>query len=293
MASAAASGGPRAGAAWRSRVATAAYWVVGGAIAVLFVFPMIWSLIRSLQTSKAFLTAPSWGSIVQLTFKNYSSLLNVGSGILQYALNSLLVGIASAIVTVILATMAGYGFARFGFPFKRLSFLLILAVFLVPFQSLLAPLMYVLKTVQLDNSLAGLAVVYITFQLPLSVFIMRNSFAQVPRSLEEAAILDGASAFAILFRVMWKLVFPGTVTVALFTFLFAWNEFLASLTFITANTRYTLPVALVNVELGAFGQVNYGVLEAGAVIAMLPCLVLFLILQRYYVRGLLAGATKG
>jgi multiple sugar transport system permease protein len=127
----------------------------------------------------------------------------------------------------------------------------------------------------------------------LVIFIRRNSFAQVPRALEEAAILDGASPFSILRRVMWKLVFPGTVTVALFTFLFAWNEFLASLTFITTNTRYTLPVALVNVELGAFGQVNYGVLEAGAVIAMVPCLVLFLILQRYYVRGLLAGATKG
>jgi multiple sugar transport system permease protein len=293
MASAAASGGRPKGAVRRSRAAMVAYWVVGGAIAVLFVFPMIWSLIRSLQTSKAFLSAPTWGSMVQLTFRNYSNLLNVGSGILQYALNSLLVGIATAIVTVILATMAGYGFARFSFPFKRLGFVLILAVFLVPFQSLLAPLMYVLKTIHLDNSLAGLAVVYITFQLPLSVFIMRNSFAQVPRALEEAAILDGASTFAILRRVMWKLVFPGTVTVALFTFLFAWNEFLASLTFITTNTRYTLPVALVNVELGTFGQVNYGVLEAGAVIAMVPCLVLFLLLQRYYVRGLLAGATKG
>jgi multiple sugar transport system permease protein len=283
--------GARAG--WRSRTAVAAYWITGGLIAVLFVFPLIWALFRSLQTSKAFLGAPTWGSLIHLTFSNYSNLLNVGSGILQYALNSLLVGIASAIVTVILATMAGYAFARFSFPLKRTAFILVLAVFMVPFQSLLAPLMYVLRTVHLENSLYGLAAIYITFQLPLSVFIMRNSFAQIPRALEEAAILDGASPFAVLRHVMWRLVFPGTVTVGLFTFLFSWNEFLASLTFITTNTRYTLPVALVNVELGAFGQVNYGVLEAGAVLAMIPCLVLFLFLQRYYVRGLLAGSTKG
>src|ERR1700677_5346197 len=118
MASAAASGGLRARTVWRSRAATVAYWAVAGANAVLVVFPMIWSLIRSLQTSRAFLSAPSWGSVVHLTFRNYSNLLNVGSGILQYALNSLLVGIASAIVTVILATMAGYGFARFTFPLQ-------------------------------------------------------------------------------------------------------------------------------------------------------------------------------
>jgi multiple sugar transport system permease protein len=280
-------------AAWRSRAAVAGYWVIGVVTAVVFVFPLIWALIRSLQTPKAFLGAPTWHSLVELTFNNYGNLLNVGSGILRYAANSLIVGIASAVVTVLLATMAGYGFARFGFPLKRTAFLLILAVFMVPFQSLLAPLMYVLRTMHLDNSLIGLAAIYITFQLPLSVFIMRNSFSQIPKTLEEAAIIDGASTFDILRHVMWKLVFPGTVTVALFTFLFAWNEFLASLTFITTNTRYTLPVALVNVELGAFGQVSYGVLEAGAVLAMIPCLILFLILQRYYVRGLLAGATKG
>jgi multiple sugar transport system permease protein len=280
-------------AAWRSRAALTGYWVVGVVTAVIFVFPLIWALIRSLQTPKAFAGAPTWGSLADLTVKNYSNLLNVGSGILRYALNSLLVGIASAIVAVLLATMAGYGFARFRFPFKRTSFLLVLAVFLVPFQSLLAPLLYVLRTLHLDNSLIGLAAVYITFQLPLSVFIMRNSFAQIPRALEEAAIIDGASTFAVMRHIMWKLVFPGTVTVALFTFLFAWNEFLASLTFITTNTKYTLPVALVNVELGAFGQVSYGTLEAGAVLAMVPCLILFLVLQRYYVRGLLSGATKG
>jgi multiple sugar transport system permease protein len=279
--------------AWRSRAALIVYWVVGVVTAVIFVFPLIWALIRSLQTPKAFVGAPTWHSVVDLTFSNYSNLLNVGSGILRYALNSLLVGIASAIITVLLATMAGYGFARFAFPFKRIAFILVLAVFLVPFQSLLAPLMYVLRTLHLDNSLIGLGAIYVTFQLPLSVFIMRNAFAQVPRALEEAAIIDGASTFAVLRHIMWKLVFPGTVTVALFTFLFAWNEFLASLTFITTNTRYTLPVALVNEELGAFGQVSYGVLEAGAVLAMIPCLLLFLILQRYYVRGLLSGATKG
>ena len=134
---------------------------------------------------------------------------------------------------------------------------------------------------------------YSTFNLPFGVFVMRNTFSQVPAELEESARVDGAGTFTTLWRVMRPLVAPGIATTVLYAFLFAWTEFLAALTFLTQQGTYTFPVALLNVETGTFGTVNYGHLVAGAVIAMVPCAVLYLALQRYYVQGLMSGAVKG
>lgn len=150
----------------------------------------------------------------------------------------------------------------------------------------------VLNRIHLTDSLAGLILLYITFQLPFSVFIMRNSFAQVPEAIEEAAMIDGAGTIGVLLRMMCPLVLPGVVTVALFTFFFGWNEFLAALILLTTDQNFTLPIALNNLQVGLYGQVDYGILDAGAVVAMLPCLAVFLVLQRYYIRGLAAGAVK-
>ena len=150
------------------------------------------------------------------------------------------------------------------------------------------------------NSLLGLVLFYSTFNLPFGVFVMRNTFSQVPAELEESARVDGAGTFTTLWRVMRPLVAPGIATTVLYAFLFAWTEFLAALTFLTQQGTYTFPVALLNfpvallnVETGTFGAVNYGYLVAGAVIAMVPCVVLYLALQRYYVQGLMSGAVKG
>ncbi len=112
--------------------------------------------------------------------------------------------------------------------------------------------------------------------------------------MEESAVIDGASTRQVLTRVMGPLVVPGMMTVCIYTFLFSWTEFLAALTFLTSNSLFTLPVELLNLEQnGAFGQVSFALLESGAVIAMLPAVVVYLALQRYYVAGFLSGAVKG
>lgn len=120
-----------------------------------------------------------------------------------------------------------------------------------------------------------------------------NSFLQVPRDLLDAARVDGASVMRTLVSVLRPLVLPGIATTALYAFLFSWTEFLAALIFLTNDSLFTLPVALINVESGNYGAVNYGLLLAGAVIAMIPCAVVYVSLQRYYVRGLVSGALKG
>lgn len=167
-----------------------------------------------------------------------------------------------------------------------------MATMMIPFQSILTPLFLILKFLGLQNNLFGLVLVYTTFQLPFSIFMMRNSFDAIPSALIEAARIDGASQWALLRRIMMPLALPGVATVAMFAFLNSWNEFLAALIFLSDQNKFTLPIMLVNVSSGIYGIIDWGALQAGITVTMFPCIVLFLALQRYYVRGLTAGAVK-
>jgi multiple sugar transport system permease protein len=144
----------------------------------------------------------------------------------------------------------------------------------------------------LANSLAGLAIVHTILQMPFSVYLMRNSFEAVPHEIEEAAIVDGCSSFVAFRRIFLPLVKPGIVTVALFAFITSWNEFLAALIFMNKETAFTLPILLVSVRIGHFGAVDWGALQAGIMISILPCIMIYTFLQKYYVSGLLSGAVK-
>jgi len=134
--------------------------------------------------------------------------------------------------------------------------------------------------------------VYITFQLPFEIFMMRNAFDSVPQEIEEAALVDGCGAFGAMRRVMLPIVAPGIVTVVMFAFLAAWNEFLAALILLGSQEKFTLPIMLLSAQSGVYGTVNWGALQAGVTITMLPAAALFLILQRYYIAGLASGAVK-
>ena len=276
----------------RRRAGLAVYLTVGTVASILFVLPLAWAVFRSLLPDTLVTSAPSSADVRHLTLANYSGLIS-GGNILHFALNSLLVAAMTAAVTAVVATMAGYGFARFRFRGSGLVFALILATLMVPFQALLTPLFLEMHTLRLLNSLVGLALFYTTFNLPFGVFVMRNTFLQIPWELSEQAAVDGASAARTLVSVLRPLVVPGIATTILYAFLFSWTEFVGALVFLTSNDLYTLPLALLNMEYGSVGQVNFGYLEAGAVIAMIPCLVLYVALQRYYIRGLTSGVVKG
>ncbi|MGH3204105.1 MAG: carbohydrate ABC transporter permease [Streptosporangiaceae bacterium] len=275
----------------RRRTGLAVYLIAGTVASILFVLPLAWGVFRSLLPSTLVTSAPSTADVHHVTFTNYSGLIR--GGILHYALNSLLVAAMTAAATAVVATMAGYGFARFRFRGSGLVFALVLATLMVPFQALLTPLFLEMHTLGLTNNLIGLALFYTTFNLPFGVFVMRNTFLQIPWELSEQAAVDGASATRTLVSVLRPLVVPGIATTVLYAFLFSWTEFVGALTFLTSNDLYTLPLALLNMEYGSVGQVNFGFLEAGAVIAMIPCVVLYIALQRYYIRGLTSGVVKG
>jgi multiple sugar transport system permease protein len=276
----------------RSRAGFLLYLTGGTLASLVFLVPLAWAVLRSFMPSTLVTQAPSGKDFSHLTTENYSGLISANN-ILHYALNSLLVAVGTGLLTALVASLAGYGFARFRFRGSAIVFALVLATLMVPFQALLTPLFLEMHTLGLLNSLVGLALFYTTFNLPFGVFVMRNTFLQIPWELSEAAAVDGASTVRTLISVLRPLVLPGIATTLLYAFLFSWTEFVGALTFITSNSLYTLPLALLNMEYGSVGQVNFGYLEAGAVIAMVPCVLLYVGLQRFYIRGLTSGVVKG
>jgi multiple sugar transport system permease protein len=268
-------------------------YVVAAILAVVvFVVPLVWSVLRAFQPASVITAPPGASSFTKLTLANFRGLASEGH-ILRAVGNSLIVAISTAILTTLLATSAGYGLGRFRFRGANVAFALILVTLMIPFQAILTPLFLELNAMHLTNSLLGLVLFYATVNLPFGVFVMRTTFASIPVALEEAARVDGAGTLRTFNHVLRPLVVPGMATTALYAFLAAWTEFLGALTFLTSQNLYTLPVSLVNLQLQAYGQVNYGFLAAGAVIAMVPCVILFVALQRYYVEGMAAGGVKG
>jgi multiple sugar transport system permease protein len=272
----------------RKPTTVAGFYSTSTVLAILFLSPMAWTLFSSVHGRQASTGGTSgWG------VDNYRRLFHYGSGLSAYLLNTTLVAVVAVVVTVVTTTLGGYAVARFSFPGKNLLFLVTLAILMVPYTTILVPLYVLLGWIGLQNSLIGLGLVLAMFQLPFGLFMMRNSFEALPVELEEAALIDGCTPTGALRRVLLRGVAPGMVTVALFSFLAAWNEFVAPLIFLTDGSKFTLPVALFNLQSGNLGSVDFGALQSGVVTAAVPCVVVFLLLQRYYVRGFTSGALKG
>ncbi|TQJ30838.1 carbohydrate ABC transporter permease [Microbacterium sp. SLBN-146] len=261
--------------------------VMTGALAIIFLYPLVWTTISSFSPQAGSAQTDGWG------FGNYISLANFQAGIWVYLGNSLFVSLLTVVLTLATSFFGGYAFARFHFPGKNLLFLLVLAILMVPYATLLIPLYVILNAIGLNNSLVGVALVLTMFQLPFSMFMMRISFESIPKEMDEAALVDGCNSFSALWRVLLPAVKPGLITVGLFAFLTAWNDFIAPLILISDTNRMTLPLAVANLRGQVMGVIDYGATEAGVVVLALPCVVLFLVLQRHYVRGFMSGAFKG
>jgi multiple sugar transport system permease protein len=271
----------------RARAGAVGFHSTATVLAVLFLVPTVWTAIASVNGHQANNGRPGWGTA------NYDRLVHYGIGLGGYLANTALVAAITVTVTVVVTTLGGYAVARFAFPGRNVVFLVTLAILMVPYTTILIPLYVLLGWIGLQNSLLGLGLVLAVFQLPFGLFMMRNSFEALPVELEEAALIDGCTTAGALRRVLLRGVMPGMVTVALFSFLAAWNEFVAPLIFLTDGAKFTLPLALFNLQSGNLGSVDFGALQAGVVTAAVPCVVVFLLLQRHYVRGFTSGALRG
>ncbi|MGP9539134.1 carbohydrate ABC transporter permease [Brachybacterium sp. AOP43-C2-M15] len=271
---------------------TIPYAVLGVLFALIFSVPLLWSILRAFQPHEVILGTPGLAETFDLTAENFAVFFSE-STMWRPVLNSIIVSLSTAALTALVATLAGYGFSKFRFRGSRLAFSLILLSMMVPFQAILTPLYLQMNAVGLTDSLLGLILFYSNFALPFGIFLMKNTFDTIPQALEDSAIVDGVGTGRMLVSVLRPLILPGFASAALYAFLTSWTEFLGALTFLTTEKYFTLPIALLNIQVGTYGEVDFGQLVAGAVIAMIPCVILYVSLQKFYVKGLAAGAVKG
>jgi len=277
----------------RRSLPRAAWWTLNVALTVLFLSPLVVMLSMAFKSSgdqghippTLLPQHPTWDNFVKLTSVQ-------GLNIFHNLLNSVMVSVSATLLVVLFASMAGYGIARTKFPGAGIVFFVALASFMIPFQAILTPLYMLLKNMGLNDSLVGLTLVYVTFNLPFALFIMRNAFASVPQALEEAARIDGCGTIRAIVQIMLPIVKPGLITASLMTFFNTWNEFFAALIFLSNQGKYTLPIMLTLIQGQQYGQVDWGLLQAGVMVTMLPCIIIFITLQRYYVQGMLSGSVK-
>jgi len=262
-------------------------------LALLFVSPFFWSAINSLKPAAEASASPPTFLPSVVSFENFTKLAGYGAGVGRYFLNSLITAAMSVALSIFFSFTAGYGFARFRFPFKNTMFFIIILTMILPFQTIITPLFFFMNWLGLANSFFGLALVYTVLQVAFGTLVMRTTFASIPIEIEEAARIDGCGSTILLLRVMLPLAIPGIVTVGIIAFINAWNEFLASLIFMSKENLFTLPVMLSNVRSGPYGSIDWGELQAGLMVATIPCMILFLLLQKRYVSGLTSGSVKG
>jgi multiple sugar transport system permease protein len=261
------------------------------ALYLLFaLFPIYWIVKISFTPDRKLFkeAARLWPS--SLTLDHFSTLFS-GTPFLVYFKNSLIVSGSTAILVVLLAALAGYALSRFRFAGAGLARGFLLATQIFPLVLLITPLYRIFATLGLINTLPGLVLIYVVFNLPFAVFLMQGFFDNVPAELEEAALIDGCTRFAAFRRVVLPMTLPGIVATLGFAFTGAWSELLFGLMFINSDANKTVAVGLLNF-VGKFG-VDWGQITAAAVISLLPVFLFFGIIQRYLISGLTVGAVKG
>jgi multiple sugar transport system permease protein len=276
----------------RPRAAIVCVAVIALTVSALTLLPLVMTFLSSIKTAAEASAVPPHYLPSAFSLENYLKVLHYQAGLGTYLSNSLAVAFLTIVLCLALAVPAGYGLARFPIPAREPIFVLLLAGMMVPYQTLLTPLYLMFSALGLANTHLGLAIVHTVLQLPFSIWLMRSAFAAVPRELEEAAIVDGCGSFQALWRIFLPVSRPAVVTLVLFAFITSWNEFIAALIFMGKETRFTVPIMLVGVRQGHFGAVDWGALQAGVVISVLPCLLIYAMLQKHYVSGMLSGAAK-
>jgi multiple sugar transport system permease protein len=260
------------------------------AYVVFALFPLFWLLKVSLTPNDLLYTegVRMWPS--RITFDHFAFVLK-HSDFPIFFRNSLIVAGSTAIVVTILASLSGYALSRFTFRGKYWIVGLMLLTQMFPLVMLVAPIFKILSPLGLTNSLTGLVIVYTAFNVPFATFLMQSFFDGIPKDLEEAAMIDGATQFVAFRQIILPLTLPGIAATLGFLFTAAWSELLFALMLISSNSASTFPVGLLTF-VSKF-SVDFGQMMAAGVLALIPACIFFLLIQRYLVQGLTAGAVKG
>lgn len=267
-----------------------AFFVLVAVIAVYAVFPFYWAIVSSFRSGQALFSTALIPD--HLSFANYAAVF-AEQPFARNIMNSVLVALATVLLSLVLAVPAGYALGRIAFRGRAVLLFGILAISMFPQIAVLSGMFEIIQTLGLYNRLLGLSLSYLLLTLPFTVWVLAAFMADLPREIEEAALIDGASPIILIWRVLFPLLAPAVVATGLLAFIAAWNEFLFALTFTLSDETRTVPVAIALIS-GATGyELPWGNIMAASVTVTLPLVVLVLIFQRRIVAGLTAGAVKG
>lgn len=261
------------------------------AVGTLWLLPFLWMLSTALKpTPEIYAVPPAWVPTAP-TFDHFAAAWGAAP-FARYYLNSALVASATTLLVLLIASMAGYAFARLSFRGRNVLFGGILASTMIPFQVLLIPFFILMTTLRLVNTPGGLLLAYLTLYLPFAVFMLRAYFLELPREIEESARIDGCSWLGVWWRIALPTARPALATVGIYTFIEAWNEFFLALVLTSSQTMRTLPVGLALLRNDVAG-LSWGAIMASSLMAGAPAILVFIVLQRQLVAGLTGGAVKG
>jgi multiple sugar transport system permease protein len=276
----------------RTRPTTRALQYIAVLAYLIFLgFPLLWLISSSLKSPREFASVNPSVLPKHVDFSNYTDALSE-QGLVRGLVNSLQISIYSTILVLIVALPVSYALARFRSRLRPLTNGWILVSQVFPVILIVIPLFMILRPLHLTNTIPGVVIVYMVWSLPFALWMLQGYVAAVPRELEEAASVDGASRLRTIVSIVMPLLRPGLIATAMFTFISAWNEFFFALVLLQDPQLKTLPLVLARF-VGAEGQVQFGPLAAASVLATVPSLVFFAFLQRRLTSGLLSGAVKG
>jgi multiple sugar transport system permease protein len=257
--------------------------------AVFAGFPVFWMLVSSFKTNTEIFAYPPQLVTQGFSFDAYTAVLTDPEKV-RFFINSYLVALSVTAVTLLVAMHAAYAFSRFDFRFKKALNIVILGTQAVPPIALLIPFFGLMVTIGLYNTYAGLIVTYVVFTLPYAIVMMTGYFNTLPRELDEAVRVDGAGSMTALWRILAPISVPGIISVAVYTFMISWNEFLFALTLTRTNDMRTVPVGI-QLLLGQNSQ-EWNQMMAMSILGSVPVLALFLVFQRWFIGGLTSGSVK-
>lgn len=261
-------------------------------IAFIWMIPFIWTLLTSLKSDSEIYTDVLKFLPTQLYFDHYTSIFTKLGNFFAYFRNSVVVSFWSVLFNVLFAATLGYSFAKFKYPGRGIFFGFVLLVITLPYVIYLIPIYIMQSRMNMIDTTLGLILPYIATNLPMSVFIMRGQFNGVPNEMMEAARIDGANQWQTFAKVMMPIVKPGIATVIIMTFITVWGEFTYARTLcVTANSQ-TLAVGITFLRDEAASW-QYGTLTATIILSLIPVMIIFLSMQKYFVKGIMAGAVKG
>ena len=288
---------------------------------IIIIFPIYWTLISSFKKPNELITSEPTFYPREITLQYYermwnfdrlkklqdtkaenidSSEVNIdskfrldGEGIKRPFLNSAIVSVGTIILTIIVCTFGAYALTILNTPFKNFIFMLMILPILIPGISLIIPLYKLMREIGLTDSHLGLIFLHTTAMLPLGIFMMRNAFNSIPKSLREVAMLEGSSELNIITKVMLPLAVPGLLTVMVFAMYISWNDYILAFLFINSPENTMLNISLMKIALGGSQfEMKWGSLTAGSIVSFIPIIIFYTFLQQYFVRGVTGSAVK-